>query len=635
VLPAFINAGFLRDSQGTYTEIGYPLYGINDVGQAVGGASAPLVRFPDASEYHFFSPGGTVRDINNNSQITGYFTDSGVVRSYVGTPCAVDLATHTRIHSPDGEIGTIQVAADTGCSWSIETADPWITLQSGNTGTGNGTVNYVVARSVSSVARTGKITIAGAVIPIQQPAAPCGIALSYTFLRVEANGQNAAVSFTNLLGCSWTAASSEPWLIITPPTSGQGSGSVRFSVLANQTGLERTGILTIGGIPVTISQPPSLQTCAATLAPPGSVTMGPAGGESSFYVNTAPGCVWAAISNSSWITSFTNGTGSGASRFTVAPFTGTGTRTGTITVLNQTFTVEQRAQGSPQRFGVFRNGFIFLDDGNVRWDFDSPDRSGGEFGVRGDSAFWGDWFGTGKAVLAVFRAGTWAFDADDDLQFNPANDRETDFGDPGDIPIVGDWNGDGRMKIGVFRGGLFFLDMNANLQWDGPDVDKAGSFGQAGDIPIAGRWSGGNAYQIGVVRDGYIYLDTNGNVEWNPDTDKWGKLGQAGDIALVGDWSGSGVDRIALFRGGEVFVDMNGNLSWDGPAGGDIAGRFGIAGDIPFVADWNASGTKKLGVFRIGNVYLDMNGNWLWDGDTVDRAGQFGSPGDVPFTGVW
>jgi hypothetical protein len=60
-------------------------------------------------------------------------------------------------------------------------------------------------------------------------------------------------------------------------------------------------------------------------------------------VTTSAGCSWTAISNATWITvnSGIGGTGTALVSFSVAPYTGTGTRSGTLSIAGQTVTVTQ------------------------------------------------------------------------------------------------------------------------------------------------------------------------------------------------------------------------------------------------------------------------------------------------------
>jgi hypothetical protein len=66
----------------------------------------------------------------------------------------------------------------------------------------------------------------------------------------------------------------------------------------------------------------------------------------------------------------------------------------------------------------------------------------------------------------------------------------TNFGNAGDLPVAGDWDGTGKSKIGVWRPttGYWYLDYNGNGRWDGCMVDVCTWFGSPGDVPVVGRW---------------------------------------------------------------------------------------------------------------------------------------------------
>jgi hypothetical protein len=62
----------------------------------------------------------------------------------------------------------------------------------------------------------------------------------------------------------------------------------------------------------------------------------------------------------------------------------------------------------------------------------------------------------------------------------------------GDIPIVGNWFGTGRKRIGVFRGGQIILNQTGtNTFVLGIDFGSTGlaSFGLPGDLPVVGFWT--------------------------------------------------------------------------------------------------------------------------------------------------
>jgi hypothetical protein len=55
-------------------------------------------------------------------------------------------------------------------------------------------------------------------------------------------------------GCAWTASSNAAWITITSGASGNGNGSVAFSVTQNTGKKDRTDTLTIAGRTFTIKQ---------------------------------------------------------------------------------------------------------------------------------------------------------------------------------------------------------------------------------------------------------------------------------------------------------------------------------------------------------------------------------------------
>jgi len=55
-------------------------------------------------------------------------------------------------------------------------------------------------------------------------------------------------------GCGWTATSYASWLPIASGASGTGNGKVVVNVMANTTGIARTGTVVIAGITITITE---------------------------------------------------------------------------------------------------------------------------------------------------------------------------------------------------------------------------------------------------------------------------------------------------------------------------------------------------------------------------------------------
>ncbi|MDQ3009364.1 MAG: pre-peptidase C-terminal domain-containing protein, partial [Acidobacteriota bacterium] len=81
--------------------------------------------------------------------------------------CTYAITPSGQSFQPSGGTGTVNVNTQTGCAWTAMSNNSWITVSSGSSGTGSGTVGYSVA-SNSAAARTGTITIAGLKVTITQ-----------------------------------------------------------------------------------------------------------------------------------------------------------------------------------------------------------------------------------------------------------------------------------------------------------------------------------------------------------------------------------------------------------------------------------------------------------------------------------
>lgn len=70
-----------------------------------------------------------------------------------------------------GAVGLTTASSSSGCAWTAVSNDPWITVTNGAFGTGNGTVNYIVAPNTGPP-RSGTITIAGQTFTVTQGSCP-------------------------------------------------------------------------------------------------------------------------------------------------------------------------------------------------------------------------------------------------------------------------------------------------------------------------------------------------------------------------------------------------------------------------------------------------------------------------------
>ena len=240
-----------------------------------------------------------------------------------------------------GGQGSASVTATAGCPWTASSNASWITISSGASGTGNGTVGFSVSQNTGD-SRIGTLTVAGQTVTIGQEkgTAPCTYTINPSQASMTAGGGSGSVGVTAGSGCIWNAKSNTAWLTVTAGSSGSGSATVAYSAAANQSTSSRTGTLTVAEKTFTVQQEGASCTYSISAA---SVNAGSTGGTGTVSVTSLTGCAWTAVSNVSWLTITSGGSGSGNGQvgYWVAANGATSSRTGTLTIAGRTFTVNQ------------------------------------------------------------------------------------------------------------------------------------------------------------------------------------------------------------------------------------------------------------------------------------------------------
>jgi hypothetical protein len=224
---------------------------------------------------------------------------------------------------PGGGTGTVGLTIAAGCQWTASSDANWIAFAGAANGSGPGAIPFTVAANAATAERTATIAVAGRTIPVRQhasPAAPdCTYVVDPDMASYPHDGGSGSISVTSTDMCPWTAESQVSWITI-DRTGGTGSGSVGYTIQANDGPAERTGTIDIAGHVVTIVEAGNVvAACTYSISP---VTFTPCVNsvELSATLTTQASCPWTASPGASWITmlSGTSGAGPGLVRFSVA-----------------------------------------------------------------------------------------------------------------------------------------------------------------------------------------------------------------------------------------------------------------------------------------------------------------------------
>lgn len=226
---------------------------------------------------------------------------------------------------------SISIQGGDGCSRTATTDVPWITIVSGGSGEGAGTIAITVSTNTNREYRIGQILVNGsAFVLVRQEPSNCVIQLNPRTASAPANGGSLSLAVT--ANCAWTAVSQVAWIQITGGATGNGSGAVTYTVSQNMDASPRGGAILINSEPFQVSQAGS--TCDVSLSDT-AFTIATEGGSGTIRVSSLAGCNWTVTASADWIRVVKNaggGTGADEVTFTVGANPGSTERRGTIVI---------------------------------------------------------------------------------------------------------------------------------------------------------------------------------------------------------------------------------------------------------------------------------------------------------------
>ena len=168
--------------------------------------------------------------------------------------CAYTIQPTAQTVSAAGESVTVAVGGGGGCPWTATSHAAWITVTSGASGSGDGSVRFTVGAHTGPQ-RSGTLTIAGRTFTVTQVSG-CSFSIAPSGQAFDRDGGEGTVTVAAPPDCAWAAASQETWIQIRSGPSGSGDGKVEYRV--SQVPLLffgiRIGTMTIAGQTFTVTQ---------------------------------------------------------------------------------------------------------------------------------------------------------------------------------------------------------------------------------------------------------------------------------------------------------------------------------------------------------------------------------------------
>lgn len=301
--------------------------------------------------------------------------------------CTVTVSAPATVAAAGGTV-TITVTASTGsCVWQSTTTASFISLTSGTSGTGNGSVGFTVAANTGAE-RTGTITIGGVAVtitqaglatlgaPIAQSPINGALVASVRPTLIAINGPATAVGGAVTYRFEVSADSAFPagLATIVQDNVPQGIGQTTSWTLAQDLAANTTYFWRSRATNGTLTSPFSAAAsfitpiaCTFTVSPSTIAVNANSTTSSVALTASASSCAWSATTTSGFITVTTpSGTGSATVGFAIAGNNAGGSRSGTITVGGQTVTINQSG-GLVASFALFNPAAQFAETMECRF----------------------------------------------------------------------------------------------------------------------------------------------------------------------------------------------------------------------------------------------------------------------------
>jgi hypothetical protein len=333
------------NSDGTFIRADFSIYSYDGHPDYTRYSGNELYTYATSPDYYIYIGsnevdlvGGIIKEINYHAFAVAWNMTN-----------TLSVSTNTlNVASANGSTATFNVTSNT--SWTAASNQTWLAV-SPTSGSGNGTVTVTAQANPLSTTRTATVTVSGSgvtsqTVTVTQAAGVATLSILPTTLDIGAT-EGSTATFNVTSNISWTAASNQTWLAVSP-ASDTGDSIITVTAQANPLSTTRTAMVTVSGSGVT-SQTVTVTQAAgvATLSIlPTTLDIGATEGSTATF-NITSNTNWTILSDQDWLSvNPASGTGDSIITVTAQANPSASARTAIVTVSatgvdSQTITVTQ------------------------------------------------------------------------------------------------------------------------------------------------------------------------------------------------------------------------------------------------------------------------------------------------------